>query len=148
MQSLPRFTRDGMSKNNSGKGWRSLPNNNGPKHPNLEKRNQKLQRRADKKRTVNALLQTSRNDKGSSMGETAGEALKNGHQSKEYSKLSLEDTLKIMNKERGPETEIINKELEEIEEEADNLRRNADLEKEQAAYKHTVMNTKVPCMAT
>ena len=53
-----------------------------------------------------------------------------------------------MNRGRNPQTEITNKKLEEIEEEADNLRRNADLEKEQAAYKHTVMNTKVPCMAT
>ena len=49
-----------------------------------------------------------------------------------------------MNKRRNHQTEITNKELEEIEEEVVDLKRNTDLEKEQAAYKQTVTNTKVP----
>ena len=48
-----------------------------------------------------------------------------------------------MNKRRNPQTKIVDKELEEIEEKADNLRRNTDLEKKKAAYKQSVTNKKV-----
>ena len=48
-----------------------------------------------------------------------------------------------MNKRRNPQTEITNKELEEIEEEAVDITRNVDPEKKQAAYTQTVTNTKV-----
>ena len=49
-----------------------------------------------------------------------------------------------MNKRRSRQTEITNNELEEIEEESVNLRRNTDLEKEQAVYKQTVIDTNIP----
>ena len=53
-----------------------------------------------------------------------------------------------MNKRRNPQTEIMDKELEEIENKADNQRMTADLEKQQATYKQEVTNVKVPYMAT
>ena len=81
------------------------------------------------------------------MGETAGKALKNSYHSKSNNKISFEDTLEIMNRRRNPQTEITSKELKEIENESDNLKRNADLEEEQAAYKQTVTNTRVPLHA-
>ena len=46
-------------------------------------------------------------------------------------------------KRRNPETKTTNKKLEEIETEADDLRRNTDLEKKKAAYKQSVTNKKV-----
>ena len=82
-----------------------------------------------------------------SWGQLRG-ALRNSHQSKRNSRLSSEDTLKSMNKRRNPQTEIMDKELEEIENKADNQRMTADLEKQQATYKQEVTNVKVPYMAT
>ena len=81
-QSLPQSTWDGISKNNGGKGRRSLPNNNWPKSPDSTKHSNKSRTRADKKRTVDALLQTSREGKSSGMEATAVGALENIYQSK------------------------------------------------------------------
>ena len=81
-QGLPRSTRDGMSKNNGGKGRRSLPNNNGPKNQKPKEKRKKNQSRRNKKRIANALLQISREDKSSNLRVTAGEVLKNSYQSK------------------------------------------------------------------
>ena len=49
-----------------------------------------------------------------------------------------------MNKKRNPQTEITNKELEEIDNEGEDMNKTAKLKQQQAAFKQTVANTKVP----
>ena len=73
-----------------------------------------MQTRVDKKRTANALLKTSREGKDSNMGATAEEALKNSYQSKSSNKFSSTDTIEIMERRKNPQTEITNKDLEDM----------------------------------
>ena len=118
------------SNNNSGNGWGSLTQKNGSKPPKTKKGGQqKSSSRANKKRISNTLLKTSRSAISSGTGALAREAVVNSFRSASNNKLSFEDTIKIMNKQRNPESEITNKELEEIENVAKDQQKAAWVEK-------------------
>jgi len=144
-QSLPRITRDGMSTNNkSEKGRGSLPNKNRPQ-PSTGKRGiKKSHSRANHKRLANTRLTQTSTLTSSGRVAAAGRALEISLKSKSNNKLSFEDTLNIMNRRKTPESEITNKELEEITNASEDQQTAAKGERKKIVYQTTVANTKVP----
>ena len=63
---------------------------------------------------------------------------------KKNSKLSFEDTVEIMARRRNPESEITNKELEEMENAAEDNQKAARKYKEAEKIRQTLSNTRVP----
>jgi hypothetical protein len=128
LQSLPRATRDGTSRKaiSVHGGW-SLTHENGPKPPSKKKRGQKgSNKRANSYQIAKTKITTNK-AAGNRGGEENAEAgNKNRVKSKYNNKLSFEDTVEIMARRRNPESEITNKELEEIENAADDNNKSSE----------------------
>ena len=58
--------------------------------------------------------------------------------------MSFEDTIEIMDRRRNPESEITNKDLEEIENAAEDNHKAGRAKKSEARFRQTVANIKVP----
>ena len=58
--------------------------------------------------------------------------------------MSFEDTIEIMDRRRNPESEVTNKELEEIENAAKDNQTTARAKKSKGKIRQTVANTNVP----
>ena len=127
LQSLPHTTRDGTSRKaiSVHGGW-SLTHANGSTPPTIKKRGQKgSNSRANSNQITKTKL--TKNIAGVKSGREEPEeaGTRNRVESKTNNKLSFEDTMEIMARRRNPESEITNKELEEIENAAEDGKKAA-----------------------
>ena len=150
LQSLPRTTRDGMSRKaiSVHGGW-SLTHMNGLKPPDIKKRGKKGSNTwENSNRIAKTKLMKNIAALNSGGGEPAVAGFRNRFQSKTDSKLSFEDTVEIMARRRNPESEITNKGLEEIENAAEDNKQAVRNRKKEEKIRQTVSNTKVPVHGT
>ena len=126
LQSLPCTTRDGTSRKtiSAHRGW-SPTHANGSTPPTIKKRGQKgSNSRANSNRIAKTKLTD--NIKGVNSGREEPEEGGNKNRgAKNNNKLSFEDTMEIMARRRNPESDITNKELDEIENAAEDEKKSS-----------------------
>jgi hypothetical protein len=105
-------------------GW-SLTHANGSTPPTIKKRGQKgSNSRANSNRITKTKLTNNIAGVNSGREEPEGSGTRNRF-SKTNNKLSFEDTMEIMARRKNPESEITNKELEEIENAAEDEKKSS-----------------------